>query len=139
MNDAKTIEPSVRMLTMLPNADSPFWTSGREGTLKLLRNRSSGRWFHPMSDEGANDPDVEPAAVSGNGRIFTFTVNEHAYNPAVKPPYVIALVQLDEQEDLRIPTNIVGCTPDEIEVGMAVRVAFEPHGDVFVPVFELAR
>lgn len=139
MNDAKTIEPSARMLSMLPDIDSPFWTSGREGRLKLLRNKVSGRWIHPMSGEGVNDPDVEAAAVSGNGRIFTFTVNEHAYNPAVKPPYVIALVQLDEQEDLRIPTNIVGCAPDEVEIGMPVRVVFEPHGDIYVPLFELVR
>jgi uncharacterized OB-fold protein len=52
---------------------------------------------------------------------------------------VIAIVQLDEQADLRIATNIVDCEPDSVYVGLAVEVRFEHHetdeGSVFVPVF----
>jgi uncharacterized OB-fold protein len=34
-------------------------------------------------------------------------------------------------------SNVVGCDPAEVEVGMAVRVAFEPidDSDVLLPVF----
>jgi uncharacterized OB-fold protein len=70
--------------------------------------------------------------------VFTFTVNRHPFNPAVPLPYVIALVTLEEQDDLRLVTNLVRCDVDAIEVEMPVRVAFEDRGDVFVPVFEPA-
>ena len=54
-------------------------------------------------------------------------------------PYVIAIVELDEQADLRIATNIVDCEPDSVYVGLPVEVRFECHDDdnetVFVPVF----
>jgi uncharacterized OB-fold protein len=77
--------------------------------------------------------------VSGRGEVFTFTVNMHPFNPMVPPPYVIAIVVLEEQPDLRVVANIVDCEPDSVYIGMPVQVAFERHdlGDesVFVPVF----
>ena len=59
--------------------------------------------------------------------------------PNVPVPYVIAIVELEEQADLRIATNIVDCEPDSVHVGLPVEVRFERHevdGDtVFFPVF----
>jgi uncharacterized OB-fold protein len=54
----------------------------------------------------------------------------------VPPPYVIAIVELEESDDLRVPTNIVGCDVESVYCGMPVQVRFEQHGDVFVPLFE---
>ena len=51
---------------------------------------------------------------------------------------MIGIVELAEQADLRLPANIVRGDADELRVGMPVRVLFEPHGDVYVPVFEPA-
>jgi uncharacterized OB-fold protein len=77
--------------------------------------------------------------VSGRGEVFTYTVNYHPFNPTIRLPYVIAIVQLEEQHDLRIAANIVDCEPDSVHVGLPVQVAFERHdlGDetVFAPVF----
>lgn len=127
------------MLHMLAQANGVYWTSGVAGRLSLLRSRSSGRWVHPFWSVSEDDPDLAPAPVSGKGCVFTYTINQHAYNPRVPPPTIIAIVQLDEQDDLRIVTNIVNCAPDEIEIGMPVSVLFEQHGDLFVPVFQPAR
>ncbi len=59
--------------------------------------------------------------------------------PDVPVPYVIAIVELEEQTDLRIATNIVDCEPDSVYVGLPVEVRFERHevdgGTVFFPVF----
>jgi uncharacterized OB-fold protein len=67
--------------------------------------------------------------------VFTCTVNHHPFHPEVPPPYVIAIVELDEQADLRVVANVVGCEPDEVRIGMPVEVDFEPHGEHAVPVF----
>ena len=53
------------------------------------------------------------------------TVNYQPFNPAVPVPYVIAIVQLEEQADLRIATNIVDCEPDSVHIGQQVDVRFE--------------
>lgn len=68
--------------------------------------------------------------------MFSFTVNEQPFHPDAEPPYDIAIVVLDEQDDLRLVTNIVNCALDDIEIGMRVQVLFEDHDDVFVPLFE---
>jgi hypothetical protein len=70
--------------------------------------------------------------------VFTYTVNYQPFNPAVPVPYVIAIVALDEQADLRIAANIVDCEPDSVYVGLPVEVRLERDvvdDSVFVPVF----
>ena len=78
---------------------------------------------------------MEPSPVSGRGRVYTYTVNERAWFPGLEVPYVIAIVQLDEQPDLRLMTNVVGCEPDQVEIDMPVHVEFREQGDAYVPVF----
>src|SRR3546814_5658175 len=52
------------------------------------------------------------------------------------PRYVIAIVELDDQEGLRVTTNLTGIAPEEVSIGQAVQVVFERHGDVWYPLFE---
>jgi uncharacterized OB-fold protein len=53
----------------------------------------------------------------------------------VPTPYVVALVELEEQADLRVFTNLVGVEPAQVAIGMPVEVRFEDHGEIFVPIF----
>ena len=64
--------------------------------------------------------------VSGQGTVFTYTVNYHAFNPEIATPYVIALVELDEQSGLKVAANIVDCEPDSVTCGMRVEALPEP-------------
>ena len=137
MSEAPTSDPAPRILPPLTSLNRAFWTGGAQGQLLILRCEACRRWVHPVSP---GCPDCEgalaPEPVSGRGSVFTFTVNDQPFNPKVPLPYVIAIVELVEQPDLRIPTNIVGCEPDELRCGMPVRVLFEQHGEFFVPLFE---
>ena len=114
-----------------------FWTGGREGELRIVRCNDCGYYIHPPSPRcpGCLSDDVAPAAVSGRGVVYTYTINRREWSPGLEVPYVIAIVQLDEQTDLRLMTNIVGCAPDDIAIGMPVQVEFRAQGDAFVPVF----
>lgn len=127
-----------RIIPPLTDANRAFWTGGADGELLIQRCESCGRWRHPPAERCDCGGALVPQPVSGTGTVFTFTVNHQQYHPDVPPPYVIAIVVLDEQEDLRLPTNIVNADPDTLECGLRVHVAFEPHGEVFVPVFEPA-
>jgi uncharacterized protein len=125
------------MLPPLDDDSREFWTSGASGTLRLPFCGACARWnFPPTLRCGTCGGTAEYRAVSGQGRVFTYTVNYHAYNPEVSVPYVIGIVELVEQDGLRFTTNVVNCPPDEVVIGLPVRVLFEQHGDVFVPVFE---
>lgn len=127
-----------RILPPLTDVNRPYWTGGSDGRLLIERCRSCRRWQHPPTGtcESCGEP-AAPEPVSGQGTVFTFTVNHQQYHPEVPPPYVITIVELDEQPGLRLPTNLVGCDPDDIRIGAPVQVRFEQHGEVFVPVFAL--
>jgi uncharacterized OB-fold protein len=125
------------MLPRLNDLNRPFWTGGAQGQLLIQRCGSCRRWTHPPAARCSScDGEVSYEPVSGRGTIFAFTVNHQPFHPDVPPPYVIAVVELDEQDDLRIPTNIVHCDAATLECGTPVRVLFEDCGEVFYPVFE---
>ncbi len=117
-----------------------FWTGGRDGELRIVRCQDCGYYVHPPSPRCPRclSDDVVPSPVSGRGVVYTYTVNEREWSPGLEVPYVIAIVQLDEQSDLRLMTNIVGCKPEEVAINMQVRVEFREQGDAYVPVFRPA-
>ena len=63
----------------------------------------------------------------------------HAPVTSTEPAAVPAAVTVAEQPGLRLMTNLVGCAPDEVRIGLEVRAVFERHEDVYVPVFEPVR
>jgi uncharacterized protein len=128
------------MLPTLDDHNRAFWTGGADGQLHIAFCAQCGVWVGPPA---ADCPDcdgvLEARPVSGRGTVFTYTVNHQPFNPAVPVPYVIAIVELEEQADLRIATNIVDCEPDSVHIGLPVEVRFERQtvGDesVYMPVF----
>jgi uncharacterized OB-fold protein len=72
--------------------------------------------------------------VSGRATVVAHTVNVHAWIPGSEP-YVIGLVAIDEQESVRLTTNLVDVEPEDIRTGMPVEVVFEQHEDVYLPLF----
>jgi len=132
------------MIPELTDHNRSFWTGGADGRLHIPYCAACARWVLPPEAQCPNcDAPLDVRPVSGDGTVFTYTVNHHPFNPAVPPPYVIAIVELVEQPDLRLAANIVDCEPDSVSMGMPVAVRFERHevpGDVvFVPVFTPRR
>ena len=129
-------EFAPRIIPPLDELNREFWTSGAPGLLRITRCATCRRWVFPLS---FTCPDCGGPATyettSGGGTVFSHTTNHHPYNPSVPVPYNISIVELVEQEGLRFTTNVVDCAPEEIFIGMHVRVKFEQQGEVFVPVF----
>ena len=140
MADDVAPEIPARMLPAINEHNRAFWTGGADGHLLIACCSQCELWVQPPA---ADCPDCGGALVarpvSGRGTVFTFTVNYQPFMPAVPVPYVIAIVALDEQDDLRIATNIVDCEPDSVHIGLPVQVRFERQDvdddSVFVPVF----
>ncbi len=120
MADDVAPEIPARMLPKLDEHNRTFWTGGADGQLHIAWCDRCRLWVQPP---GADCPDCGGALVdrpaSGRGSVFTYTVNYQPYMPNVPVPYVIAIVELEEQADLRIATNIVDCEPDSVYVGHA--------------------
>ncbi|TGD70171.1 OB-fold domain-containing protein, partial [Mangrovimicrobium sediminis] len=79
---------------------------------------------------------VVPEAVAGTGVIDTYTLVHQKWHPAMPVPCVVARVAIDGAEGVYITSNILGCEPTDVDFGDRVRVTFEQHDDVYVPLFE---
>ena len=70
--------------------------------------------------------------------MFSYVVFHQAYHPGFKDdvPYNVALVQLEEGP--RMYSNIVGTSNDQVRIGDAVEVVFDPvTPEVTIPRFRL--
>jgi uncharacterized OB-fold protein len=128
--------PPPRFIAAGPESEF-YWTSGADGRLRIQHCGDCDRWIHPPGPvcPFCHSRNVAPAPVSGRGTVATFTVNHKEWIPGFTPPYVFAFVEIDEDPTIRLGTNIVGCPPEEVEIGMRVEVEFEENGDHFVPLF----
>ncbi len=117
-----------------------FWRGGADGELRFLRCQDDGTYVHPPAPicPECLGKNVSPEAVSGRATVLTYTLNHQQWVPAPDHPYCIAIVELEEQPGLRLMTNVVNCPAEDVRIGMAVKVLFEAHEDVFIPVFEPA-
>jgi uncharacterized protein len=105
-----------------------YWEGAGRGELVLQRCRRCGVVQHRprglcvscLSDE------IEHFVASGLATVYTFSVVRQNQMPEFREavPYVVAYVQLDEGPQLL--TNLVGCAPEAVSIGMRVRVEFVP-------------
>jgi uncharacterized OB-fold protein len=124
------------------NADTQaYWTGGERGELLIFRCEDCEYYIHPPVRfcPKCESRNVEPSATSGRGVITSFTVNHKQWMPSLKVPYVVALVSIAEQEDVRLVSNIVNCDVDDVHIGMRVNVLFEQNEDLWIPLFEPDR
>lgn len=119
-------------------ASAGFWHSGADGVLRVPHCRACDRRFMPPlpTCPTCRSEDVALEPVGGRGTVVAVTITYQAWLPTFPPPYVLAVVALEEDDRARITTNIVGCDPDEVRIGMRVRVRFSHHEDVWLPLFE---
>jgi len=108
----------------------PYWDGARGGALVIQRCAGCGVYVHypkPACPRCAH-AGLRPTPVSGRGTVYTFTVSHYVGAPGFEDetPYVIALVELEEQPGLRLVANLRGCAPADVRVGMPVEVLFEP-------------
>lgn len=127
-------EVAPRMTPPLDELNRPFWTGGASGELRITRCQTCRKLVFPLSSQCVDcGGSTAYEATSGRGTVFTHTTNAHPYNPAVPVPYNISIVELEEQVGLRFTTNVVEYPPEDVRIGMPMRVSLEQHGEVFVP------
>lgn len=145
LTDSAYRKPQFR-LAPAPTAESQaFWTGGRRDELLISRCHSCGHFFHPPGPAcwRCRSLDVGPEPVSGRATVAAYTVNHQPWIPGLEPPYIVAMVELEEDPDVRLITNVVDVSPDDIHIGLPVAVFFEdwtdPSGDentrVWLPLF----
>jgi uncharacterized protein len=125
----------------VPDEDSrQFWAATASGKLEICRCQQCKLWLQPPLERCPKCwGETAFEAVAGTGEVYSFIV---VFQPALpgfrdKLPYVVGLVDLDEQKGLRLPGRVVGVEHDTVKVGQRVKAELEdlPGGDYKVAVF----
>jgi len=130
--------PAFRVLPAVTPENEHFWQGGADGELRMLGCNGCRTLIHPPAPlcPTCLGRDLAVRALSGRGRVYSYTVNRQPWIPGFDPPYVVAIVELEEQPGLRLTTNIVHCAPEDVRIGQPVKVCFEQWEEVYLPLFE---
>ena len=75
--------------------------------------------------------DYDWTGVSGRGVVYSYVIVRHPVHPAIyekdQTPYNLCMIELEEQEGLRICSNVLNVAPDDIRIDMPVRVTLHSH------------
>jgi uncharacterized protein len=111
----------------------PFWRAAAEHLLIVQRCSDCGHhqlYPRPFCTACRSDA-VEWVPAAGTGTVYTLTTVHVEIAPDMKPPYVVAVVELDEGP--RLTTNL---TDAELRIGDRVTVGWrERAGAPPFPVF----
>ncbi len=118
------------------HASVPFWQGCQSGDLRYQRCEACGLANFPPTEHCREclSTQVHWECSGGRGEIYSWTVVHRPVTAEFSPPYAPAIVTLDE--GYQMLTNIIGIAPEELRIGMRVRVQFHAVGpDVTLPYF----
>ena len=118
-----------------------FWEGAKAGKLLLQRCGDTGKAYFPPRPFSpyTGTRNVEVFEASGRATLHSYVIH-HRPVPGFKPPYAIAVVELEEGP--RMMTNIVDCpqTPEALVLDMPLEVVFEKFSDtISLPFFQPAK
>jgi uncharacterized protein len=114
----------------------PFWQGCRSGELRYQRCLACGLSNFPPTEHCRQclSAELRWTQSGGVGEIYSWTVVHRPVTPEFEPPYAPAIVTLDE--GYQMLTNIVSVAPEDLAIGMRVRVEFHAVGpDLTLPYF----
>ena len=105
----------------------PFWEGAARGALLLPHCEGCARigWY-PDRCLDCGSGDYLWREVAGTGRLFTWVVVRHAFLPQFRGevPFTSALVSMDVDPRVRLPTRIVQADVDSLAIDQPLEVCF---------------
>jgi hypothetical protein len=118
----------------------PFWANLKEHHITAQRCSGCGRFRFPPQAlcPACLAGESEWVQLSGKGKVYSHVTYNRAWHPYYrdKVPYNVSLIETDE--GVRMVSNVVGCRPEEVTIGMPVEVVYEDMGDYVLPKFRPA-
>lgn len=143
LNPDEVLPPQVRPPRPRPQRNQDhawFWDGLRQGELRIQRFGDDGSLVHPPANCNPRTQHMEWDWVVASGRatLHSYTVVHYPQVPAFDYPNIVGLVELEE--GVRLITNIVGVSPEQLTIGMPLELGFlDTHDDTTIHQFRPAR
>lgn len=108
------------------NPDNEWWWNQiGKGVLAIQKCDGCGVLRHPPRPMcgACRSGDWSFEAASGKGSVYSYVVMHHPKFPGYEYPLIVGLIELEE--GTRLVSNVVGCGPEDVHVGMPVRLSLE--------------
>ncbi len=118
--------PYNKPLPAMEGLAGEFYGWCKQGELRFQRCKGCGVFRHVPRETCAecNSFDAVWARSTGRGIVYSWTVVERALHPAFTDSTPMAPVVVEMEEGVRLLSEVVDCRPDELEIGMPVKVEF---------------
>jgi len=131
---------TARVVRPMVNRDSQFfWDGTVAGELRIQQCNACGALRFPPGPacQSCDAYDRGHVVAAGTGTVFSYVVHRHPPVPGKDLPIVIALIDLDE--GVRMVGEVLDVSPEEIAIGMRLRVDFNRIDDeLTLPVWRRA-
>jgi uncharacterized OB-fold protein len=118
-------KPSTDIIRPAVNRDTEFfWTGTARGELRIQRCGGCGELRHPPGPmcPACGETKPEYVVAAGRGEVYSYVVHHHPPVPGRTPPFVVALVELEE--GVRMLAELVDVAPESVRVGLPVAAGF---------------
>ena len=119
-----------------------YWEAIKQRKLKFQRCTECQTFSHPprVLCPDCKGESWEWVESSGKARVYSWTVLRQQVHPAYRVPFEVALVEMEDEEGVRMITNLVDTDPDEVEFDMPVELSFEQVTEEWaLPMFKKAK
>lgn len=105
------------------------WEGLRQGELRIQRFTDDGSLVHPPANSNpeTGSLDYDWVVASGKATLYSYAVPHYPKVPSFDYPLIVGLVELEE--GVRVVSNIVGCKPEQLEIGMPLQLTFVDTDD----------
>jgi len=114
---------------VLYRSSTGFWEGVNRHELVFQKCKQCGTLLHPPRPmcPKCRSAEMEWAPSKGKGTVYSWVTYRESPDPGFKAPYSVVLVELEE--GVRLVSNLVDVSPDDISIGMPVEVVFEDIAD----------
>ena len=130
---------SLRIKPPLGHDNAWWWEQASNDILAIQRCKGCQALRHPPRPMCGECRSMEWDFIEscGRGTVNSYTVLHHPQFPGYQYPLIIILVDLEE--GTRITSQLIDCTPQQADFGMAVEMVIHEDEDGFkLPVFRPA-
>lgn len=140
MTDKKNDFP--RPLPTPSQDNESFWEGLKQHEFRIqkCKNCDNFRWLPKPACPNCMSEDFEWIKSSGEGTVWSFSVVHRSLPPFMgDAPFVSAVVELKENpRKCLVLARLADCSPEEVRIGMPVKVVFEDIPDKDITMYKFA-